>query len=197
MKFTFRQFTNKGIAIVGQTTGDWNSFADEAVRIWKLDNTSEGEKYPLAGLVEAMMDNYASDYEENKDSLKWEDFANGASSEILDCNAPFVYNGRNQQIMSFSDKAYHRIDKLILAECKAHFNEEEYKDPSTEVKAVKTSNRGKNVHQGAKGVYFRPTKKNPNRWAVYYRKDNQTLKLGYFNSEVEAIEARAKVVPTK
>ncbi len=193
MKFVFRQFTNKGLSIVGQTNGDWNDFAEEAVNIWKKENTSAGEQYPLAGLIDCIMDNYSSDYDLVKENLNWEDYLDG-SSEILDCNSPFVYDGRNQQIMSFNSKAYDRINDLVKAECKAFFNNEEYVYPTITKRISKGSGKGIKVKATYPGVYKAPIKSNPNRWVANYRLNNQTIKIGYFNSEQEAIQAKKAIV---
>jgi hypothetical protein len=193
MKFTFRQFSNHGLKTVGTVNGDWNDFADEAIKVWIADCSDDMEMYPLGSLVETMMENTSSDNDLPYESLKWQDYVDCVSDSILHTNAPFIYNGNNKQITSYHKKAYSRILDIATQQCAAYFDNEE----TVVTKEVKTKVLKTNVTKTkAKypGVYATPTKKQPNRWTAYYRNDMKTIKIGNFSSQEEAIEAKKIII---
>jgi hypothetical protein len=193
MKFTFRQFTDNGLKIVGTSNGDWNDFADEAIKIWIEDVSDDMEKYPLGSLVETMMENTSSDNDLPYESLKWQQYVDCVSDSILHTNAPFVYNGKNKQITSFHKKAYSRILDIATQQCAAYFdNVQTVVTKEVKKKVLKTNV----IKTKAKypGVYATPTKKQPNRWTAYYRNNMQTIKIGHFSSQQEAIDAKQVIM---
>lgn len=186
MKFTIRQFTKKGLQVVGKVNGTWEDLADKCVEVY---NTCD-EQYPLATLIEAYIENCLSDHGEE---TTWEEYIDSVSDDVMHTNAPFIYNGRNQQITSFHDKVYRRIEALAVQQCKAYFDKEEYVHPEVKTKAKRTSSSSEKTKAKYPGVYPAPLKSNPNRYVAYYRKDNQTILIGRFEDFETAVREKIKV----
>jgi hypothetical protein len=180
MKFTLRQFTEKGLSTVGKIEGDWRALAEEALRV-----QAEGTKFHLAECCEAYIENQLND---NEEVVTWEDVLDSATDDVLHCNAPFIYKG-NKQITSYPKQVYQTLKAIGEAQCKAYFDKEEYVHPTFTKKTKKASSSEK-TKANYPGVYAAPTKNDPTRFVAYYRKDGQTKKLGFYSSEEKAIEAK-------
>ncbi len=186
MKFTIKQFTNNGLATIGKANGSWSDLAIKCHAIYNEDNV----KYPLAETIECIMENTASDNGYEIEDLNYEDYIEMAADDLMHCNAPFIYNGKNKQITSFHKEVYSTLEAIAHAECASYFKGEPYIQPTLKSKAFKTRPSVVKTKANYPGVYAAPTKSNPNRWVANYRANMQTIKIGYFNSEAEAIQAK-------
>lgn len=165
---------------------NWNAFADLIIAYQHKDDPS---KYPLAETVEAMMEITSSDHDIPYDTLQWSDYTANVADSIFHCNAPHIFNGSLKQITSFPDVVYTYTEKLVIQECKAYFDKEEFIQLE-EVKANKGNTSSKKVKAQYPGVYASPTKVNPLRAIAYYRKDSRTIKLGTYDNIQLAIQAK-------
>ena len=119
----------------------------------------------------------------------WRTMTDQAAESVLHINSPFVFNGRNKQIISYDKKVYARIEAECIRQCKIYFDKE---DPE----AIVVEEPKVVVRHVAKypGIYPSPTKTNPGRFVANYRKDGRTIKIGFFDSEEEAHEAKQQII---
>jgi hypothetical protein len=190
MNFTLSTFSQRKKII-----GNWSDLAQAAVYFKEVSETGITESRSfIAENIEAMMENEASDNDYTKEQIKemhWSHYTDSAASDIFHVNASFIYVGR-KQITSYPKEVYAATVEIAEAECRSYFDKEEYVHPDFTKKKRSVKSHTK-VKAKCPGVYPKPTKANPNRWAAYYREDSQTKLIGYFNNEEDAIQAKLTV----
>ena len=192
MEFILRNFTDRGLQIVAKASGTWSDLADAAHKVYQED---DGETYPLATQIECMMENEVSDNDYSEDevnALHYSQYIDDAADSVMHVNSPFVYKGK-KQITTFPREVYQRLEAIAKAECDTYFDGKPYIHPTVEVKAIRTNATSTKTKAQYPGCYNAPTKSNPLRAKSSYRKDGQTILIGYFPNIEEAIEAKKTI----
>jgi len=179
MKYTISNASGKTLAKV-----DGNEI-DMAMQVAELARQEEGGSKTyfaecIATYQENMMDDAGTE-------TSWEDIVETVASDILHCNAPFVFNGRKKQILIFELETYIALEEMVRKEAEVYFNG--VKDEESKEEPQPTSHK---VYVKAifPGVYPAPTKAEPNRFAANGRLNKKTIKIGFYPTSEEAIAAK-------
>ena len=88
------------------------------------------------------------------------------------------------------------IDGQEVPVCEIEVEIEDVVEPETIEEIIQEMAPSPTIRKVAKypGIYPSPTKSNPGRFIANYRKDKKTIKIGFFNNEEEAHEAKEAIM---
>jgi len=217
MKFTIKQFTEIDQVepkVVAKINGEYEDLSNRLILIYYDNINEKAEHYPLASLIETIFENEALDNDLTNAQVAaqdWRLMTDQASKSIFHINSTLVFDDEDNQILTFDDKVYDAIQSECIRQCEIYFAEVIVEIPKIEAiieipKIEKVVEIPKieiaveipkiKVRHVAKypGIYPSPIKSNPGRFIANYRKDGRTIKIGFFDSEDEAHDAKEAII---